>query len=152
MDKELQYLIDHGILYGTFDSSKVSGMPPEWFTDRQVDFLDFRGDLQLRSTEICLGRHVRLITAGHVISNGKYGPQALKHVWIEKDTFIGSYSILYNCTICEGAVVSVGSVVANMIIPPFHMVEGNPARLIGVFKDGLWRRIEGHLSIPEHLP
>ena len=149
MDKELQYLIDNHILFGEFDPSKVSGLTPQWFTDRQVDFLDFRGDLQFRSTEILLGRHCRFITASHVISTGRYGQMSLKHVWIEKDTFIGSYSLLYNCHIGEGAVVNCGSVVSNMIVLPFTMVEGNPARPIGKFNGRVWVRLNGEQPLPE---
>lgn len=141
MDPKLQKLIDDGVLFGEFDSSKVSGLTPTWFADRQVDFLDFRGDLRFLDTEILLGRHVRMITASHVINTGRYGGTALKYVWIEAYAFIGSYSLLYNCHIGEGAVVNCGSVVSNMVVEPYTMVEGNPARVVGRFENGLWRRV-----------
>jgi len=62
-----------------------------------------------------------------------------KNVRIEKGAWVGSFAILYNCTISEGCVVSVGSVVANQCLEPWTMVEGNPARVIARFIDGKWR-------------
>lgn len=143
MDEYLILLEENGILFGEYSLEKVSGLSPQWFWDRQIDFLDFRGDLQIRSTECLFGRHIRLITASHSIVWGKASPgMAKKHVWIEKNTFIGSYSLLYNCHIGEQSVVSCGSVVSNVIVPPYTMVEGNPARMIGRFINGFWVRIE----------
>src|SRR5574340_486732 len=119
MRESLRRLIEEGILFGEIQPEKVSNLPPEWFVTRQVDFLDFRGDLQLRSQRITLGRHVKFITASHIINTGEAGAMSLKRVWVEGATFIGSYSILYNCHIKEGVVISVGSVVSNMVVEPY---------------------------------
>ena len=143
MDEHLRYLIDNDRILGDYDPAKVSGLPPEWFRTRWIDVIDFRGDLQIRATNTLFGRHIRILTASHSIIYGAPSPGMIKkHVWIDKDTFIGSYSLLYNCHIGEGAVVSCGSVVSNIIVPPHTLVEGNPARIIGRFENGLWNRVD----------
>jgi hypothetical protein len=143
MDENLRYLIDNDKILGEYDAAKVSGLPPEWFRTRWIDVIDFRGDLQIRSQNSLFGRHIRILTASHSIVRGTPSPGMVKkRVWIEKDTFIGSYALLYNCHIRTGAVVSCGSVVSNMIIPAHTLVEGNPARIIGHFENGLWKRID----------
>lgn len=137
----LQLLKDNQRLLGEFDTTKVSGLSPQWFWDRWIDLLDFRGDLQIRGNNIVLGRKVSIVTASHIISTGHYTSWSPKYVWIEKDTYIGSRAILYNCHIMEGGVVAIGSVVSNMTVFPYTMVAGNPAIEVGVFRNGVWRRI-----------
>ena len=137
----LQLLIENQRLLGQFDASKVSGLTPQWFWDRWVDLIDFRGDFQMRATNVVLGRKVCIITASHVMNTGKAEGAAYKFVWIEKDTYIGSRALLYNCHIQQGAVVACGAVVRDMVVPPFTMVEGNPAKIVGEFKNGAWRRL-----------
>ena len=142
-----QYLYDHWHFIGEYDAAKVSGLTPEWFHERQFDLVDFRGDLQIRSNNTCaFGRRVRILTASHDFSTGYLGQHVDKYVWIDPNTFIGSFALLYNCHIQEGAVVACGAVVRNMIVPPHTMVEGNPARIIKEFKDGKWIRIQGAIS------
>lgn len=142
MDEFLQRLIDNQRILGDWDSSKVSNLTPEWFWDRWIDLLDFRGDLQIRGTNIVLGRKVTIITSSHIINGGPglYTPWSSKRCWIEKDTYIGSRAILFNCHIQQGAVVACGAVVSNMIVPEFTMVEGNPARIVGSWNGKVWRK------------
>ena len=140
MTDYLQLLIDNRMILGTFDEKKVSGLIPQWFWDRQVSLIDFRGDLQLRDNmSITFGFRVSCITASHDFNSGAIGPVKIKKVWVEKGVFVGSFSILYDCWLQEHSVVSVGSVVRGMIIPPYCMVEGNPARIIKEYIDGHWR-------------
>ena len=47
MPAYLQLLIDHQKLLGDFDPIKVSGLDPQWFWDRRVALIDFRGATQL---------------------------------------------------------------------------------------------------------
>ena len=143
----LKYMYDNWHFIGTYDPLKVSGLTPEWFYARQFDLVDFRGDLQIRSAQSCnFGRRVRILTASHDFSTGHLGEHVDKYVWIDPNTFIGSFALLYNCYIQEGAVVACGAVVRNMIVPPHTMVEGNPARCIKEFKDGKWIRTQGAIS------
>jgi acetyltransferase-like isoleucine patch superfamily enzyme len=62
-------------------------------------------------------------------------------VIVEKDAWICSNSVLYNCRIGEGAIVSVGTVVRSQTVAPYVMVAGNPARVIARFMAGEWRYI-----------
>lgn len=141
-DEYLRLCIDNRMFLGTYDPAKVSGLNPQWFWDRRVDLIDFRGDLQIRSNMTCaIGFRVRILTASHDFTTGYLGEHIDKYVWIDPNTFIGSFALLYNCHIQTGAVVACGSVVRNMIVPPHTMVEGNPARVIKEYKNGAWMRI-----------
>jgi len=121
----LNQLIESGVLLGEWDSGKVSGLEPGWFVARQFDMLDMRGDLRILSNaDILMGRHVRIITASHEIVNGVASPSMqVRRCWIDHHAFVGSYALLYNCVIGHHAVVSVGSVVSSMLVPPYCMVE-----------------------------
>jgi acetyltransferase-like isoleucine patch superfamily enzyme len=72
----------------------------------------------------------------------------LRPVIIDDYAWIASDVVLYNCHIGEGAVVSVGSVVRSRDVPPWTMVEGNPARIIARYEGGEWI----YLDEPEPLP
>jgi len=139
----LKQLIESGVLLGEWNSGKVSGLEPEWFVARQFDMLDMRGDLRILNGEnILFGRHIRIITASHeFIKDGFSGALQVKKCWIDHHAFVGSYAILYNCVIGHHAVVSVGSVVSSMLVPPYCMVEGNPARIVREYREGRWRRV-----------
>jgi len=151
MDPYLQLLIDNQRILGVYNPAKVSGLSPQWFWDRWIDLIDFRGNLQIRTKNLVLGRKVCIITASHIISSGATGGWSKKRVWIEDNVYIGSRSLLYNCVIRNNAVVACGSVVRDMIVPPFTMVEGNPARICGTFEDGMWRRVENSHVTREFL-
>lgn len=138
----LKLLIDNRMILGQWDDTKVYGLWPQWFWDRQVDLVDFRGDLQFRDDKsITWGFRVKAITASHDFSSGSIGPVAIKRVWIEQGVFVGSFALLYNCWLQEHSVVACGSVVRNMIVEPYTMVEGNPARVIKRFINGKWVRV-----------
>ena len=138
----LKQLIESGVLLGEWDPNKVSGLEPKWFVDRQFDMLDMRGDLQIKSQDVLFGRHIRIITASHeFIKDGFSGALQVKKCWIEHKVFVGSYALLYNCVIGHHAVVSVGSVVSSMLVPPYCMVEGNPARVVREYREGRWRQV-----------
>ncbi len=141
-DDYLQLLIDHRMILGTFDPAKVSGLIPQWFWDRQVGLIDFRGDLQIRcSQSITFGFRVNCITASHDFNSGGIGEVRLKKVWIEHGVFVGSFAVLYDCWLQDHSVVSIGSVVKNMIVPPYCMVEGNPAKIVKEYINGHWRSV-----------
>jgi len=56
--------------------------------------------------------------------------------------------VLYNCHVGEGAVVSVGSVVRSRDVPPWTMVEGNPARIIARYEEGEWIYLQESEPLP----
>ena len=143
MEEALRKLVESGVLLGEWDGGKVGGLEPDWFLARQVDMLDMRGDLRMRGVEgLLFGRHIRIITASHeFVGAGVSGELLVKKCWIEPYAFVGSYALLYNCVIGEHAVVSVGSVVASMVVPPYCMVEGNPAVIVREYIRGRWRRV-----------
>ena len=151
MTDYLQLLIENQRILGEYDPSKVSDLSPQWFWDRWIDLIDFRGNLQIRTKNLVLGRKVCIITASHIISSGAAEGWSKKRVWIEDNVYIGSRSLLYNCHIHNNAVVACGSVVRDMVVPPFTMVEGNPARICEKFENGLWRRVEDSIMVKEHL-
>jgi acetyltransferase-like isoleucine patch superfamily enzyme len=139
----LEMCEERGMFLGKYDPVKVSGLWPQWFWDRRCELIDFRGDLQLRSAvNITCGFRVVMITASHSFASGQCGEVELKRVWVEEHVFIGSGSLLYNCHLQHHALVSVGSVVRNMVVPPYCMVEGNPARIVREYRDGRWRKTE----------
>ena len=140
-DPYLQLLFDNQRIQGEYDPSKVSGLTPQWFWERWIDCIDFRGDLQIRSQAITLGRKVSIITASHFIDEGAPGEISYKYVWIEANTYIGSRALLYNCHIGHNAVVACGAVVRNMVVPPFSMVEGNPAKIVKLWDGEEWRKV-----------
>lgn len=142
----LKLLVDNRCLLGEFDPSKVSNLTPQWFWDRWIDVLDFRGDLQIRSQIVVLGRKVTIITASHIMNAGVAGGWSPKRVWIEEKTYIGSRALLYNCHIQEGAVVACGAVVRDLVVPSYTIVEGNPAKIIGEWNGKVWKRINSSPS------
>ena len=135
-------IIPHNLkdkILGDYDTNKVSGLHPDWFLTCRISLIDFRGDLQIRSAmNITFGFHVTILTASHDFSQGSLGEMILKKVWIDEGAFIGSNALLYNCHIGQCAVVAAGAVVRNIKVPPHCMVEGNPATVTKVFKDGQW--------------
>ncbi|MDH5536885.1 MAG: acyltransferase, partial [Betaproteobacteria bacterium] len=80
--------------------------------------------------DVAIAYRVALIMGSHDIWSpdfrGITGP-----ITIEDHAFIGSGStILLGVTIGEGAVVTAGSVVTKSV-PPFAIVRGNPAHVVG---------------------
>jgi acetyltransferase-like isoleucine patch superfamily enzyme len=117
------------------------GKTEHYFYERYC-FVDCRGNNLVIDKDANIGVGVKIITTSHDIFDGNFGIINNRPVIIEKNTFIGSFSILYNCTIKEGAIVSIGSVVSGMVVPPYTAVAGNPAKIVAEFIDGRWRLIK----------
>ncbi|KAL9612759.1 MAG: hypothetical protein Q9167_002644 [Letrouitia subvulpina] len=81
-----------------------------------------------------VGPNVSFYTGTHpldpAIRNGTRGPEAGKEIHIGDDCWIGGNAIiLAGVTVGKGATVGAGSVVTKDV-PAFHVVAGNPARII----------------------
>ncbi|KAK1148142.1 hypothetical protein N8T08_010783 [Aspergillus melleus] len=64
------------------------------------------------------------------LRNGTNGPESGKPITVGEDCWIaGNVTILPGVTIGEGSTVGAGSVVTKDV-PPFHVVAGNPAKII----------------------
>ncbi|KAI9036886.1 sugar O-acetyltransferase [Aspergillus affinis] len=64
------------------------------------------------------------------LRNGTNGPESGKPISVGDDCWIaGNVTILPGVTIGEGSTVGAGSVVTKNV-PPFHVVAGNPAKII----------------------
>jgi len=133
-------LVDAKLLLGEFDYTKTGGLSPKFFWDRRT-FLDCRGDLYIYPQNVTLGPHVKIITYSHSFDKGELGPDIQKKVHIEQHAFIGGFALLYNCTIGHHARVGCGAVVANMDVPPYTTVVGNPAKIVSTYKDGKWVKV-----------
>ncbi|EXJ84721.1 acetyltransferase [Capronia epimyces CBS 606.96] len=84
------------------------------------------------------GPHVSLYSGTHPldpeIRNGTKGPESGREIHIGEDCWIGgNVTILPGITVGRGATVGAGSVVTKDV-PPFHVVAGNPARIIRKIK------------------
>ncbi|UNI22004.1 hypothetical protein JDV02_007934 [Purpureocillium takamizusanense] len=87
------------------------------------------------------GPHVSLYSGMHPLDpelrDGTRGPESGKPINIGEDCWIGgNVTILAGITVGRGATVGAGSVVTKDV-PPFHVVAGNPARVIRKIKTSM---------------
>jgi acetyltransferase-like isoleucine patch superfamily enzyme len=127
------------LLMGQFDE-ETAGHNEHYYAER-LTFLDTRGGFFADPT--CqFGFGVRIITATHDISEGNFGHVLSCPVYIEANAWITSFCILYNCRIGHHSVVSIGSVVANMTVPPYTVVAGNPAIAVKRWNGKKWVKVK----------
>ena len=122
------------------------GFDLKYFNERNIR-LDVRGPLVIHP-DSTWGAYITVITKSHNPTNGeRYLVD--RPVIVDKDAWICSGALLYNCHIGEGAIVSVGTVVRSQTVMPFVMVAGNPARVIARFIGGAWQYIEPKYEVLE---
>jgi maltose O-acetyltransferase len=119
----------------------------EHYFRQRMAFLDCRGHLEIAET-VHFGYGVMVLTASH-----KYDPETTigdvfrRRVVIEDHAWVASRATLYHCRIGHHAIVGVGAVVRKAQVPPYTMVEGNPAKIIMRYSGGYWQE----LSEPQEL-
>ena len=119
-----QYLLGPGILkMGEFSHINPSCL------------LDYRGGIEIGNS-VSISHRVMLITGGHDVQSGDFREEhrpikISDHVWIGAGA-----TILKGVEIGEGSVVAAGAVVVKNV-PPFSIVAGVPARVIGQRNDKL---------------
>ena len=118
-------------VYGAYDE-EAAGQPQEFYRVREVT-LDFRGTLRIDPTSDW-GSQILVTTLSH--DPADWDKTVDRPVIVEAGAKIMSRAILYNCRIGRMAMVSIGSVVRSVDVPPFAVVSGNPAQIIGWASDG----------------
>src|SRR5262245_33140435 len=137
----LQVIMGFHIM-GDFGSQHI-GLSRQYFEERDC-WIDCREPgLITIDPKANIGWRVSIICVSHDTQPGYFGRLTKRPTIIEKDAFICANVTLYNCTIGEGAIVAIGSVVRSMIVPPWTMVEGNPAVPIKKYNHDTkqWERI-----------
>lgn len=139
---------DVGILCG--ELPPTVGHTVKYFGERGCR-LDCRGPLVIHP-ESRWGFFITVITKSHQRSASDTlvdGALVDRPVIVDRDAWICSGAILYNCVIGEGAIVAVGTVVRSQEVKPYVMVAGNPARVIARYIAGEWRYINRKWEILE---
>ena len=145
MNSDEQIMTDARRLHGSFSQQKA-GHPASFYNTRQI-FLDCRGSLSIHPNT-GWGWFAAVITQSHDTSSGEtiHGQNMTgvvdRPVTIDEGAYIGSFAVLYNCHIQHHAIVACGAVVRNMTVPPYTIVEGNPARVVKEYRDGKWIPVE----------
>lgn len=119
------------------------GHDEQYYTIRNIK-LDQRGTLVIDAGSHW-GFNITVFTQSHSTRDWKeIGFQSTtldRPVIVGRGAWIGSNSVLYNCKIGEGAIVSIGSVVRSQEVGPYVMVAGNPARIVARYIDSQWQYV-----------
>jgi len=138
-DAAIKFMVDNKYFEGDFSLEKA-GHHAGYYEARRT-CLDFRGALHIHPTAE-FGDYVTAITWSHDVSDGEYSTKIVdKPVIVDAHAFIGSRALLYNCHVKHHGIVACGAVVRNMVVEPYTIVAGNPARVIKRFVDGKWVKV-----------
>lgn len=134
-------------LHGEPTPEKI-GHPLDYYRQRDIR-LDCRGDLRIHPG--ChIAQEVMIITAGHDPRWSHYGRLTYRPVHVDEGAFIYNKAILFDCHIGKCAIVRPGTVVASRDVPPYTIVEGNPAQIVARWDHGC--KAWYWLPEPEDIP
>jgi len=135
-----QRMIARNLLHGAPTPDKI-GRPVAYYDQRDI-FLDCRGSLKIHPNTNW-GWQVMVLTRSHNVTTGEFGPPVVNRpVTVDEGAWICSRALLYNCHIEHHAIVACGAVVRNTTVPPYTIVEGNPAVPTRHFENGHWVPVE----------
>ena len=126
------------VAIGAYDESKA-GHPEHYFSERH-SIIDYRGNLKISPLSY-LGYGNTIITVSHSLMNGEFNQKTVrKRVIIDDYAWITSKCVLYDCHIMHHAIVSIGSVVSGIVVEPYTVVQGNPAKPIARWTGTRWEK------------
>jgi acetyltransferase-like isoleucine patch superfamily enzyme len=143
-DNAIKFMTDNKYFDGDFSLEKA-GHHAGYYETRRIH-LDLRGTLRIHP-KAEFAEEVTIITWSHDISPGyiHFGEGASdvvdRPVIVDEYAFICNRAMLYNCHVKHHGIVACGAVVRNMVVEPYTIVEGNPARVIKKFVNGKWVKV-----------
>lgn len=154
-DNNYKAMFDKRLIHGVVTMEQI-GRPLAYFSLRNV-FLDCRGELKIHPSSEW-GWFAMAITMSHTVLSGQVtdGQQitgaARRTVIVDECAWICSRALLYNCHIQHHAIVACGAVVRNVVVPPYTIVEGNPAMAVRHYVDGHWVPVpENERVLPKYV-
>ena len=119
---------DSAIHMGCFITGRQITMANHSVINRRC-YLDGRGGIEI-GNNVSISPEVYIMSATHLVNDPLFAGAQFK-VKIEDYTWIGARAIILpNVTLGVGCVVGAGAVVTKSV-PPYQIVAGNPARIIG---------------------
>lgn len=123
----------------TFNQEKA-GHPIGYYAERGC-VIDCRGNLNISPLSYW-GWFAKVFTQTHSIATGEFfGPGVNVGVTVGDYAWITSCVILYDCEVQHHGIVSIGSVVKGLIVPPYHIASGNPAVLVAAWNGEKWVKL-----------
>jgi len=125
------------------------GHPVEHFMQWGV-VLDCRGKLRIAPTAR-FGWQAMLLTTSHVYDENGMGRRLGRTVLIDDYAWITSRAVVYNSHVKEHAIVGLGAIVRNRVVPAWSIVEGNPAVVVGKFdtEKGRYVKFDDRIELME---
>lgn len=132
MGEDCQILCPHGIIgeENVFLEDHVKIM-------NHCEILTSQGKFIMKS-HACAASHLKVDPDNHITQVGElYGEKENKNlkpgkIIVNEDVWIGmNVTLLSNVTIGRGAIIGAGTVLRSVKIPPYSIVIGNPAKVIG---------------------
>lgn len=123
----------------SFNEEKA-GHSAHYYTERGC-VIDCRGNLKISPLSYW-GWFAKVFTQTHSIATGMFfGPGVNIGVTVDDFAWVTSCCVLFDCHIHHHAIISIGSVVNGLEVPPYHIAMGNPAKLIARWNGERWVRM-----------
>ncbi len=132
------------------DFKKVNTRQTKHYFEERWSFIDCRGLVTI-SNYAHFGFGVKIVSSSHrydpLNDENNLGPMILKTVIVDAHSWVGSHALLYDCHIQHHAIVGAGAVVKGVIVPPYSIVEGNPAKVVSIYIGGRPQRLEEPIGL-----